>query len=99
MVLPSTIFAEKEGTFTNLQGRVQRIRQAYPPKGQARTDLDILHALGERVAGNDEQGRRADAENLFEEIRASIPAFQSMQWNASEQSGVMPGTEAAPAES
>ena len=99
VVLPSTIFAEKEGTFTNLQGRVQRIRQAYPPKGQARTDLDIFHSLGERIAGNEEGGARADAENLFEEIRASIPAFQSMQWNASDQSGVMPGAEAAPAES
>ena len=41
VLLPSTIHAEKEGTFTNLQGTVQRIHQAYPPKGQAVSDLEV----------------------------------------------------------
>ena len=46
VVLPSTIHAEKEGTFTNLQGRVQRIHQAYAPKGQAVPDLEIFRRVG-----------------------------------------------------
>jgi NADH-quinone oxidoreductase subunit G len=46
VLLPSTIHAEKEGTFTNLQGRVQRIHQAYPPKGQAITDLELYRRIG-----------------------------------------------------
>jgi NADH-quinone oxidoreductase subunit G len=46
VLLPSTIHAEKEGTFTNLQGRVQRIHQAYPPKGQAVTDLELYRRIG-----------------------------------------------------
>jgi NADH-quinone oxidoreductase subunit G len=46
VLLPGTIHAEKEGTFTNLQGRVQRIHQAYPPKGQAVTDLELYRRIG-----------------------------------------------------
>ncbi|HSY48268.1 MAG TPA: molybdopterin-dependent oxidoreductase [Thermoanaerobaculia bacterium] len=46
VLLPSTIHAEKEGTFTNLQGRVQRIHQAYPPKGQAVSDLELYRRIG-----------------------------------------------------
>ncbi|HXH39603.1 MAG TPA: molybdopterin-dependent oxidoreductase, partial [Thermoanaerobaculia bacterium] len=46
VLLPSTIHAEKEGTFTNLQGRVQRIHQAYPPKGQAVSDLEVYRRIG-----------------------------------------------------
>ena len=46
VLLPSTIHVEKEGTFTNLQGKVQRIHQAYPPKGQAVTDLELYRRIG-----------------------------------------------------
>jgi NADH-quinone oxidoreductase subunit G len=45
VLLPSTIHVEKEGTFTNLQGRVQRIHQAYPPKGQAVTEIEIYRRI------------------------------------------------------
>ncbi|HUF18366.1 MAG TPA: molybdopterin-dependent oxidoreductase [Thermoanaerobaculia bacterium] len=99
VVLPSTIFAEKEGTFTNLQGRVQRIRQAYPPKGQAQSDIEILGSLSRRLAGPESRMVTADAVALFEEIRSSIPAFRSMTWNAAEQYGVMAGGDTAPATS
>jgi NADH-quinone oxidoreductase subunit G len=49
VLLPSTIHAEKDGTFTNLQGTVQEIHQAYPPKGQAIPDLEIFQRIGERL--------------------------------------------------
>jgi NADH-quinone oxidoreductase subunit G len=49
VVLPSTIFAEKEGTFVNLQDREQRIEQAYPPKGQALNDSEIFRRILERL--------------------------------------------------
>jgi NADH-quinone oxidoreductase subunit G len=52
VLLPSTIHVEKEGTFTNLQGRVQRIHQAYPPKGQAVTDLELYRRIGAILYGN-----------------------------------------------
>jgi anaerobic selenocysteine-containing dehydrogenase len=50
VLLPSTIHAEKEGTYTNLQGRVQRIHQAYSPKGQAVPDLEIFRRVAARLA-------------------------------------------------
>jgi NADH-quinone oxidoreductase subunit G len=49
VLLPSTIHAEKDGTFTNLQGREQEIHQAYSPKGQALPDLEIYRRIGERL--------------------------------------------------
>ncbi len=49
VLLPATIHAEKEGTFTNLQGREQEIHQAYLPKGQAVPDLEIFRRIGERL--------------------------------------------------
>jgi predicted molibdopterin-dependent oxidoreductase YjgC len=49
VLLPGTILAEKEGTFTNLQGTAQQIHQAYPPKGQAVTDLELFQRLATRL--------------------------------------------------
>ena len=53
VVLPSTIHAEKEGTFTNLQGRVQEIHAAYPPKGQAIPDLEIFRRIADMLVGEE----------------------------------------------
>ncbi|MGZ5445761.1 MAG: molybdopterin-dependent oxidoreductase [Thermoanaerobaculia bacterium] len=61
VVIPGATHAEKEGTFTNVQGRVQRIHQAFPPKGQAETDLEALRRLGARLFPTD-----AEFENLPE---------------------------------
>jgi predicted molibdopterin-dependent oxidoreductase YjgC len=48
--LPAASFAEKEGTFTNSERRVQRVRAALPPPGQARPDWWITAELAKRVA-------------------------------------------------
>jgi NADH-quinone oxidoreductase subunit G len=77
IVLPSTIHAEKEGTFTNLQGRVQRIHQAYAPKGQAVPDLEIFRRIGMKLFPNDAELASADAQELFETMRETMPAFQN----------------------
>jgi NADH-quinone oxidoreductase subunit G len=57
VLLPATIHAEKEGTFTNLQGKVQRIHQAYPPKGQAVTDLELYRRIGAMLYSDAEEFR------------------------------------------
>jgi len=49
VVLPAACYAEKEGTFTNTERRVQRVRQAVEPPGAARADWEILSALAERA--------------------------------------------------
>jgi formate dehydrogenase alpha subunit len=48
--LPAAAFAEKEGTFTNSERRVQRVRAALDPPGQARPDWWITSELARRVA-------------------------------------------------
>jgi formate dehydrogenase alpha subunit len=53
--LPATPFAEKDGTFSNTDRRVQRVRAAHPPKGQARPDWQIICDLAQRI--EERQGR------------------------------------------
>jgi len=52
VVLPGTTFAEKEGTFTNTERRVQLVRQAIPPVGDSRPDWMIISEIARRVARN-----------------------------------------------
>ncbi len=49
VILPATSFAEKDGTFTNSERRVQRVRQAIPPVGGSRPDWDIVCDLASRM--------------------------------------------------
>jgi len=49
VVLPSASFAEKDGTFTNTERRVQRVRKAIEPPGQARPDWQIIADLATRM--------------------------------------------------
>ncbi len=50
VVLPGASFAEKSGTFTNTERRVQLVREAIPPIGEARPDWMILCQVGARLA-------------------------------------------------
>jgi predicted molibdopterin-dependent oxidoreductase YjgC len=49
VVLPATSFAEKDGTFTNSERRVQRVRKAIDPIGESRPDWDIICDLARRL--------------------------------------------------
>jgi formate dehydrogenase alpha subunit len=76
--LPAATFAEKEGTFTNSERRVQRVRTALPPPGEARADWWITAELAKRVArrvGVD-VGRQFDytgAAEIFDEMARLTP--------------------------
>jgi anaerobic selenocysteine-containing dehydrogenase len=54
VVLPAAIWGEKEGTFTNSERRVSRVRAAVEPPGEARSDFAIVLALAERLGVRDE---------------------------------------------
>ncbi len=49
VILPATSFAEKDGTFTNSERRVQRVRQAVEPVGESRPDWEIIDDLATRM--------------------------------------------------
>ena len=75
MLIPGAIHPEKEGTYTNLQGRVQRIHQAFQPKGQAVSDLEAFRRIGTRLFPGDAAFASADALDVFASIRAHDPQF------------------------
>jgi anaerobic selenocysteine-containing dehydrogenase len=54
LVLPAAIWGEKDGTYTNSERRVSRVRRAVAPPGEARADFDIFLALAEKLGVRDE---------------------------------------------
>ncbi|MGQ9696498.1 MAG: molybdopterin oxidoreductase family protein, partial [Armatimonadota bacterium] len=52
VVLPACAFAEQDGTYTNIEGRVQRSFPALDPPGEARTDVVILFQVAQRLGAN-----------------------------------------------
>ena len=76
-VLPSAAYVEKDGTFVNCHGRVQRIVRAFPPLEGSREDWRILLDLAARLGLSlDGQG----PEDIFERLAATVAAFESMSY-------------------
>jgi len=76
VILPATSFAEKDGTFTNTDRRIQRCRAAVPPVGNSRPDWDIIADLGRRLAHRLDLSVNFDyagPEEIWEEMRAVTP--------------------------
>ncbi|MGC8968150.1 MAG: formate dehydrogenase subunit alpha [Thermus sp.] len=75
VILPAASFLEKDGTFTNTDRRVQRVRKLLDPPGEARPDWWITEELGRRLARA--LGRpwreHPDPESVWEEIRQAVP--------------------------
>ena len=83
VVLPRSFFAEKDGTYTNLERRVQRIGPVQLPwRTEARTELWILGELGRRLGtpGFDHQS----AGDVFDEIASVSPAYAGISHSALE---------------
>ena len=86
VVLPSASFAEKDGTFTNTERRVQRVRQAISPKGDSRPDWWITCQIAKRLGG---QG--FDFENpsqIMEEIAELTPSYGGISHERLEEGGL-----------
>ena len=98
VVLPAAAFAEKDGTFTNSERRVLRIRKAVEPQGEARADWEIISGIAKRMGYNMEY---ANAQEIFEEISAVTPSYGGISYKRIEQRGLQwpcptpehPGTE------
>ncbi|UCG39887.1 MAG: molybdopterin-dependent oxidoreductase, partial [Acidimicrobiia bacterium] len=77
IVLPAAAFGEKEGTVTNLEGRVQKVNAIVPAPGQSRADWSILDDLSERMGNPMGLG---SAEAVSREIAAVAPAYRGVSW-------------------
>jgi NADH-quinone oxidoreductase subunit G len=78
-VLPGVSFAEKEGTFTNSQGRVQRIRKTLTVRGDTREDWRILQDLG--IALGALTASDPGPEQIFQRLSNAVPAFGGLSYS------------------
>ena len=72
VVLPGAAFSEKAGSFTNMEGNIQCFSPAVPPPGNAKSDLEILGLLAEKMGA---PGYKSDHEVIRKEISGTISAF------------------------
>jgi NADH-quinone oxidoreductase subunit G len=77
VVLPSAAYVEREGTWTNVAGRVQRFWRAVLPRAEARPDWEILAAVA-RALG--QEGPPLRAATIFNDLAATVPAFAGMSY-------------------
>jgi len=76
VILPGASPYEKEGTFTNDQGRVQRVKKAISPPGDAKPDWEILTLLGKRV--QKESFDYTNPSQVMLEISEKVPSYKGM---------------------
>lgn len=85
VVLPGAVFAEKDGTFSNTERRVQRVRKATDAPGQAKADWQIIaeisNALGYPM-------NYSSIEDVWEEIRSLTPSYAGIKYDRIENEGL-----------
>ena len=72
VILPAAVFAEKEGTFTNSERRIQRVRKAVEPPGEALPDWEILVMLANKMGAN---WSYKDPAEVYAEMVKDVPQF------------------------
>ena len=82
--LPASSWAEKEGTYTNTDRRVQRVRKLRDLPGQAREDWEIIHDLAARM--DYDMGCSSPAE-IFDEIARLTPSHAGLSHDRMDREG------------
>ena len=97
VILPASAWAEKDGTFTNTDRRVQRVRKAVEPPGQARADWEIIADLARRMA--ERVGRDVHSaphagwsynhpSEILAEMGALVPEYRGITYDRLEHDGL-----------
>jgi NADH-quinone oxidoreductase subunit G len=76
VILPIGTAPETDGTFTNHAGRVQRVRQAFPPPAEVKTGWEVLSLLRGRLGG----AELVSITEAFSELTSNIPAFAGLTY-------------------
>ena len=92
VVLPATSFAEKDGTFTNSERRVQRVRKAVEPIGGSRPDWEIIADLGRRLSerlnlGLEHEFTYSHPSELWDEMAALSPNLAGISYDRLDEEG------------
>jgi formate dehydrogenase major subunit len=93
VVLPSACFAEKEGTFTNTERRVQLLRKAVDAPGEAKPDWQILSELATTMGYS---MTYSSAEDIMAEINGLTPSYAGITYDRIQEEGIQwpcPNTE------
>jgi formate dehydrogenase alpha subunit len=85
VVLPSASFAEKEGTFTNTERKVQRVQKAVEPPGEAKEDWRIICELSDRMG---HPMAYESSQTIMEEIAQVTPSYRGINYDRLEQGGI-----------
>ena len=79
-------WVERDGTFTNFEGRVQRFWKAVEPLGASLADWEIIGRVGEALGLGAPPAR---AEDCFKALAASVPAFGGLSYRDLKDTGKM----------
>lgn len=85
VVFPAASFAEKDGTFTNTERRVQRVRRAIEPLAESRSDQELIIALSERLGY---PMLYESAAEVMEEIALLTPIYGGIYYDRLESWGL-----------
>jgi formate dehydrogenase alpha subunit len=86
VVLPAVSFAEKDGTFTNTERRIQIVRKAIEPVGDARPDWLILSQLAKKM--NDKDFDFESPSEVMEEISRLTPSYGGVTYERLNECGL-----------
>ncbi len=86
VILPAASFAEKDGTFTSTERRVQRIRKAIEPIGDSKEDWRITGALAKKMGY--EGLIYGSAEEIADEIASITPIYGGISWDRLNDGGL-----------
>jgi predicted molibdopterin-dependent oxidoreductase YjgC len=91
--LPAVSWAEKEGTFTNTDRRVQRVRQALAPRGDSKPDWEIICALAKRIENRLQRPSSAGWDyqhpsEIMAEIGSAVPDYAGIRYDRIEKTGL-----------
>jgi formate dehydrogenase alpha subunit len=86
VVLPAVSYAEKDGTFTSTERRVQRVRQAVTPVGESRADWEILCDIAQRCGYR--QMHYGSVGEILDEVAKVTPIYGGMSFGRLEQAGL-----------
>jgi predicted molibdopterin-dependent oxidoreductase YjgC len=85
VVLPSAAaWCESDGTFTNSERRIQRVRKALEPPGSAKDDVEIMRLVAERMGYH---WPIQNAEQVWDDLRAISPAHHGMSYRLLDERG------------
>jgi formate dehydrogenase alpha subunit len=82
VILPAASFAEKEGTFTNFEGRVQQVRKAIEPIGGSLPDWQIILQIAQKMGY---QMTYSSPQQVMDEIHELVPLYQHFAYTSFER--------------